>query len=385
MGRYYIGYTSAQQHYAKLKEQFFKQLEINTLSQGKNELLNFKQQLENKLANAHLQDDLDNNKGAGQIVNKVFNDLIKHLETDDDIQAWKQEAIKELETARYKTNKLSEDAKKKLNQKLRGLIDENLSSKLQTLLLQSLRKNTSGSSADAKNRYSAVLQSANTFLLTYLKASFSEANTYKMYGWPMKTLAGYINEDLAYRGLKKIFQETNMNITPGGTRKGPDSKSIEMDNIISSVKGLSGLNKQLTITTNTDKFLENYDSNLSQIKYFGEQVKSFSLGNIKTTNRERIANRVELRNAYKNNIENKNLLRSVEYNREYMSLYKNILTTFRPDTLFFTGKDQKMFMSDFISKFRKQGFLLQLEWDPDPNSKKIVTDKIVLVHETSKI
>ena len=380
----YAGYAQAQQHYAKLKEQFLAQLETNLLKGGKEELQQFKQRLEDELVESHLKEDSDSGRSAGQIVNQIFNELVEAFNADEDIQTWKQSALEILRDAGYKNKELTEEEKKKLNQALRAEINDTITVKLKKMLLKFLRKNTTGSSANAKNRYSAVLSSANTFLLTYLKASFSEAATYKIYGWPMKTLAGYINEDLAYRGLQKIFKDTNMHISPGGTRKGPGGKAIEMDNIISSVQSLSGLNQQLTITTDTDKFLEDYDSNLSQIKYFGEQVKSFSLTEIKAQNRERIANRADLRDAYVGSAQDLGLVKKVQYNRKFMSLYRNILTTFRPDTLFFTGKNQKMFMNDFIASFRKQGFLLQLEWDPKPNSKTIVTDKIILAYEKSR-
>jgi hypothetical protein len=35
-----------------------------------------------------------------------------------------------------------------------------------------------------------------------------------------------------------------------------------------------------------------------------------------------------------------------------MSKYRSILEVFKPDTLFFSGSDTRMFMSDFISHFR---------------------------------
>lgn len=385
------GYQKAYDHYKKLKEQFYKQLELTTEKNTQMNLKAFQNKLEQQLVNASLQSDTE--KSASQVINSIFNNLGEQFDktTDINMQEWIKKSVDTLNKAEYNSKKLTEKEKTTLNQALTNdIINSGID--FRKMLLKQIKKETGSVSTQ---RYSAILAQTNTFLITYLKAKTQELQKYELYGWPMKRLAGFLNEDLAYTGLKKIFQGTNMNVRPGGTRKGPTGKMIEMDNIISAVGNLSGLNKQLSITYNTDQFLENYDKNISLIQYFGEQVKSFNLGNLTIRSRERIADREELKKAYL--ASNYNFLLSPLNNRDFMSSYKNILTTFRPDTLFFTTRDKKMFMDDFIKQFRQQKFLLQLEWATQPKEeqdlylqkkksfKQIVINRIVLVHESSEI
>lgn len=385
------GYQKAYDHYKRLKEQFYKQLELTTEKNTQMNLKAFQNKLEQQLVNTSLQSDTE--KSASQIINSIFNNLGEQFDktTDVNIQEWIKKSINTLNKAEYNSKKLTEKEKTALNQALTTNI-VNSGIDFRKMLLKQIKKETGSMSTQ---RYSAILSQTNTFLITYLKAKIQGLQKYELYGWPMKRLAGFLNEDLAYKGLKQIFQGTNMNVRSGGTRKGPTGRMIEMDNIISAVGGLSGLNKQLSVTYSTDQFLENYDKNISLIQYFGEQVKSFNFGNLTIRSRERIADREELKKAYL--ASNYDFLLSPLNNRDFMSSYKNILTTFRPDTLFFTTRDKKMFMDEFIKQFRQQKFLLQLEWatqsKEDQTSylqekksfKQIIINRIVLVHESSEI
>lgn len=378
------GYQQAYDHYKKLKENFFERLGMEATIENEklfsSRKVDFPQKILKNWEQYGKKDLSDQMYKQAQIIfQKFIAEINNNPEFNNALEqayiAMENEEVKLQQEAKKSADKAHEYAIKFFNKQ----ISENISKEMQpqTILTSVLSKMYGITQNQTLENFDALIKKANQFVRIYFQAlqKRQELETIKLFGKPLSGSAGFINEFLSHKSLEQLFKLAKVNKAPkvraGGTKKF-DGQMIEMDNIIQFVGGFNSLNQQLEVTYNLDNFLnENYEKHMKKIRFFGEQAKTFKINNLSGI--KYIAQRKELFNKAK---EEYNGYLSLEQNREFMSKYRSILEVFRPDTLFFSGSDIRMFMSDFISHFRNQGYYLQflVSQEKDNNNGQVVLD-----------
>lgn len=366
------GYDSAQRYYASLKQQF-----INTYSQTANlqtehEIKEMAQAIVSNQSNYSFV----NTKGekTGETATSVLNQLFKSFANNIEVATAIEQTIKELETRIREADDQTERAKKIL---LKQIAEEKFQTNEEILtraLEQAINKPVS-LGTDSETLSELVARAQQLFKIA-VSATYQQKTNYVLTGIPMKTMQGYLREQSELNALTQIFKNSNVKVTHGGSKKvaktqGALAVETVFDNILSfidfseekfnaQVRGVSA--KGILNEREVESKL------LLQIKFYGEQVKSFTMrsSNMVTTARKIEGHRITSNEALKNE-----LLASSEVTEGYVTLkqnlsflasYQNILEVFGPATVLFSSGSGRQWMSDFIQDFRNRGYYLMFKY-----------------------
>lgn len=204
-----------------------------------------------------------------------------------------------------------------------------------------------------------IVAQASSYFIRYLYANlfdekaFAEGSRFKY----AMSLGGYYKELHEYESLEKILNGFLNVHHAGGTKIG--GKDTEMDIFISTLDDLEkGLTQSVSLTQTISALQEPPGAEdlmtnlLSQIDYFGEQVKSKSLGK---SDQFEIGNRAALYESFLADGGNKySSLQALHF----LARYKNILLSLGASNVLFSSNNKRQWMADFIQDFRNQAYLL---------------------------
>ena len=378
-GSYPQGYTNAIQWYQKLRAQFAQELQNNLIAIGEkqaqitannlsNILLEFTSKESEKLSQASVEELQD-------IALKYIDSIIS---TDNQLKADVQTArsnialnnmpiADQVELIRGLSNKIKNDFGR--TQDLSKLLESIISKKYN---IQQKKAN---------DRFDAVIRRAQELISVALVAKLGAYS--QLYSTSLRTMAGYIAEDIEYRAIGQFAENKLSNIlkiTPGGTKTSSQSLQTHQDNILHIMDYLDeAFTDQIDIVQaySFSPLLE--EELLTNIKFYGEQVKTFSLAKKSRTGKlygVRISEQSEMRKQFET-ATNGNVYDIYE-NVKFVGKYQHILRSFGADTLLFTNSDGRYFMDDFIKEFKRQNYYLIFGYDQTDQGKYRVSKTIVL-------
>ena len=345
-----INYQDSVAYYRKLKEKFFAEIKIQHSELGGQEI----SILEENILTAFDKSEVNN----ARIFNKIqeyFNIFGENIWFNEfgEVQVDIIKLNNEIEKIK-KSEKSQEDINKEISILLYQQVDalgSGLQSKIRNLL----------STAD-ETSYSVLINRYRWLAKIYLDAlrqgkiqtemvNGKTIHTGELFGKPLITLGGLIKEQLVYDGLKQTLQQANIKYERGGSKAKFNSKETHLDNILSFIDMSDEMfNSQMELTTQVK--LPNNEKLLSNIKYYGEQIKSFSLDKLTNTG-ELLGKRItENATLYGQLI--KNGWPNIYDNIKFMRRRSSVLSAFGPETLLFTTNDKRYFMDDFIQDFSKR-------------------------------
>lgn len=358
------GYSQAQKWYGKLREKFISEIQQHLELQQQQGIIQSKQrEIEEIFLKARSNYEIEGGDPVS-LLRKIMTQYIEDLFVDG------SEAQGELIDVKEKVKKIKEknsDVEKDLRKSLVGRINSTFDiNKLKEILINSIQKvvKISGS-AETRIRYGALIDQTMTLLWRAISEQLNAAT--QAYSSDLYKMAGYVKEDLEYQALLKLF-DSFLKVSPGG-KKSVGGQQTHMDVILSTIEEeIENFDKNFSsqiITTRSGPFVYEEQQQrelLNQIKYFGEQVKTFSFGmDSRITGGIqglRISGQAEMFKEYTTKYPNDifNLITNIKF----VGQYRNILRSFGADTLLFSTKDGRYFMNDFISAFRKENYYLLL-------------------------
>lgn len=368
------GYAKAQKWYSQLKEKFVSEIQNNLENiQQQQEIKSQRDKVEKAIVNAKMQGSENTIQYLQNIINQYFNDLIKQ---DANLETAISLAKKELETS----NKNNKEAERQLRQYLLHKINLTFDvNTLRKILTQSIQTVMQTSRTETQMRYSALITQTSTILQRLIAQQLNK-DTMSYYS-NLIMLGGYIKEDLEYQALSQLL-DIGVQVRPGGT-KAVEGQQTHMDIILSNIiEGFEeferNFNKQITITRE-GPFLYTEQAQqdlLNNIKYFGEQSKTFSLWAKKRTTGDiqglRISEQSDMFKIYEKSTKDPyNLFENIKF----LGKYQNILRAFGADTLLFATKDGRYFMDDFIQEIKKENYYLLFGIN---NSTKLLSSTVVI-------
>ena len=359
------GYSQAQKWYGKLREKFISEIQQHLELQQQQGIIQSKQrEIEEIFLKARSNYEIEGGDPVS-LLREIMTQYIEDLFIEDG-----SEAQAELIDAKEKVRKIKEknsDVEKDLRKSLVGRINSTFDiNKLKEILINSIQKvvKISGS-AETRIRYGALIDQTMTLLWRAISEQLNAAT--QAYSSDLYKMAGYVKEDLEYQALLKLF-DSFLKVSPGG-KKSVGGQQTHMDVILSTIEEkMEDFDKNFSnqiITTRSGPFVYEEQQQrelLNQIKYFGEQVKTFSFGmDSRITGGIqglRISGQAEMFKEYTTKYPNDifNLITNIKF----VGQYRNILRSFGADTLLFSTKDGRYFMNDFISAFRKENYYLLL-------------------------
>lgn len=368
------GYSTAQKWYAQLKEQFVTEIQSNLENiQLQKEIKSHGDKIEETIINAKTKNDEGAIQQLQKIMSQYFNDLIKQ---DANLETAISLAKRELEISNKNNKEAEQQLRQYLLHKIKSTFDV---STLRKTLTQSIQTVMKTSRTETQMRYGALI-TQTSLILQRLMAEQLNKDTMSYYS-NLIMLGGYIKEDLEYQALTQLL-DMGVQVRPGGT-KAVGGQQTHMDIILSNIIEGSeefekNFNKQITVTRE-GPFLYTKQAQqdlLNNIRYYGEQSKTFSLQAQKRVTGDiqglRISEQSDMFRAYEKSVKDSY---SLFENIKFLGKYQNILRTFGADTLLFATKDGRYFMDDFIQEIKKENYYLLFGIN---NSTKLLTSTVVI-------
>lgn len=378
---YPLGYKEAQGWYKSLKEKFVQQIQSRLESkQLQMEVDNFCKELENKtIINSQSNNQVNVREIVSKIAKQYLEDVIsKDKNIENRISAIKRQLMNSQKDAHLAERKAREWVLKKIN----STFDNEQLKKILTLSIQ--RSIGISSSQEAAIRYEALIQRGGDLLN---RAIVENLNKNSMsYFTTLVTVGGYVKEDLELQALEKICDKFGVEAMSGGARKVGGTETHmdiilsldERKNKIMKIESLPEIMRTDEMKKELDFFNKSFNEQISatrkgpflqtpeakeemlkKIQYFGVQAKTFSLS---TSSRKtgslqglRISNQSEMFKEYLKQPGNEY---NVINNIKFVGKYTHILQSFGADTLIFSTKDGRYFLSDFIQEMKKQHYFL---------------------------
>ena len=364
------GYQSAQLYYGKLKEKFINNLTTRLQVNSTSLLQEAAKSWEQRILEGG---EKDNNKAErDRVLDNIFNSFAEGMLNKGGVQSAISVAKKQLQDYKAKSDKEKQTKAKELAATIQTQLSTTITPEiLRKQLIVAIGNQASG--ANIEERYEALLQKVYTFYNYFLRSAILGKDSYAIFGIPQITLGGLIAEDLEYQNLLKIFNNSPIQITPGGAKK-VNNVMTEMDNILSTLQfSDKAFNQQMsTIETIVGQNYMNSQRLLSTIEYFGEQVKTFNLQARNVQGGHLIGSRSDLRDeAIRQGIY------TIYDNIKFLGRYANILKSLGPANVLFNTSNGRMWTDDFIKDFRNKGYYLMFKYQSKGRSMVLSSDIVL--------
>lgn len=354
------GYESAQQYYGKLKKQFLQQLENSMVLEGKKQF---------KVANNQIIQGLITDTASkidGKEVNEILNDIFSEFAHSGELALLKTIVDKKLAQEDQENIRQSHEARVKFLQSVQESINQQIGAEhFSNLMKKTITRviDTSSYNIDSNTLHDLVNR-ANVLFRIAMSIYIQGYSEYNLNGITSITLQGYLREQAELNGLKKLFKNSPLNITHGGSVK-VAGKETEFDIILSFMDNIDRtFNQQVTGVANLLISAADLEKELlPKIQYYGEQVKSFNLKTNKKAYFRIIGSRENLLTQLKNKSEiiTQNGYITQKDNLSFLAEMKNIIATFGPATVLFSSGAGRQWMDEFIRDFRKENYLLTFQ------------------------
>ena len=362
-----VSYSGAQAYYRQLRTRFLQQaVELGEVKTQKEKM----QQIEKILLETVNSVGRDNVRGKSrsmEVLNKIFDQFVSNMiDESSQLNQIKNEALQKINDEELDIKSQIAGEKEKVNAILKEYASAYKEIAQKTLLSILVGEHSGVGENAIKERYDALLKKVDMMTTIAIKAIGRDLKTYKLTGTPQTTLGGYIEEDLEFQGLQKLFSKLPaVTISPGGTKTaGKKNKSTHLDNIISVLEfSQKGFNDQILITENLEKYM-NTKELLSNINYYGEQVKTFTLKNTVSSSKDfygkRIANNAALFKKWTDSEQKTKYYKSLNIYRniKFLAKTENTIAALGAETLLMSTSDGRYFTDEFISQFYKQEYYL---------------------------
>lgn len=351
------GYQSAINYYRSLKQQFLRQVLNNFQDFSIKQVDQWSKSLITQASNAQFT--TKSGKQSGETAVQVLNKIYANFATNSDIQQMLQQAKSDIAKL-YKDSDLQirqtraqaiQDIMLKMNPVWTPVIQKSLVS-----VIENTADTDTSTLHDLVNR-------ANQMFRIALSAELQGKTQHILTGWPMRTMQGYLREQSELNALENLFKDTPVKVTHGGSKKVNNVETV-FDNILSFIDfNDDAFSKQVQGTSTiglTETEIES--AILPQIKFYGEQVKSFNLLSDKVSAKNkmaghRIASNEALFSTFMNQVANANYI-TLKENLAFMAKYQHILEVFGPATLLFSSGAGRQWMHEFIQNFRQKNYYL---------------------------
>ena len=368
------GYKSAQIYYGQLKQRFIKQIQ-NSLSISAQQIITEGQKKVEELIVQGGNSISNTKKDRDARLNAILNEFAEQLLLEPSVSSALTEARNKIEKLKQQTNKDETEQTKAIIANTRKAISSLISPKvLRAKFITAIGNYTAGD--QLAERYDALIDRIHQFLYYFIKSTLMGKSNYAIYGIPQITLGGYIAEDLEYQNLLTLFSEAA--VTPGGTTKitnvAGKTVATEFDNIISNLAFVeANFQKQYSATQEIlgSKYMNSLEL-LSNIQYFGEQVKTFNLSKGRAQQGHRIGEREVLASAARSEG-----VYSIYDNIRFMSRYKSIISALGPANVLFSTGAVRQWTDDFIRDFRAQGYYLMLQYQ-SKGRQMVLSNEVIL-------
>lgn len=228
---------------------------------------------------------------------------------------------------------------------------------------------------------SSLISQASSYLVRYLYESLFGGGSIasgSKFKYAM-SMGGFYKELAEYETLYKALDQYINTYHSGGIHLS-GGKESEMDLFFSqAVDAVEGLNQNVMINQYISAFEEPPGSKdlmqelMNKIDFFGEQVKSRTLGKSLTFS---IGHRAELYSSFlaENGANPYSSLQALHF----LARFKNILLSLGPANVLFSSNGQRQWMADFISTFREQSYLLSFlrSSDKDPLTNHVGLEQL---------
>ena len=213
---------------------------------------------------------------------------------------------------------------------------------------------TSGTSGDIND---LANQASSYFIRALYSRLFNDKIILSSNFKYLMSMGGYYKELHEYEVLEKVLSSYLTVVHGGGIKVG--GKDTELDIFITNLDKVEALNRNAAITQeiiampqdNID--VEQLRQNLlKEINWFGEQVKSRSLGKSDVFE---IGNRAGLYGNFTSEGFNPgSSLQAIHF----LARFQNILLALGQSNVLFSSNNKRQWMSDFITDFRRQNYML---------------------------
>ena len=357
------GYDSAIVHYTNLKnkmlDQFAERSKNNLKKNGLIENINNNIEEELFKETSSTQDAWNESYQMLNRIEDVVGDMIVTGKTNG-----VQHLINTLKSEINKNNQDIKSQQKKIKKSLRDNQDNIFKElKIKKTFFKNLINSVQGvDTIDIERQLSS-------YFVRYLYARLEQEDITGSKFYNTLVLAGFYKESIEYELLHKKLNNV-FNIIHAGP------KDSEMDILITSLNNVDKifneneqLNKELSALPSNIDILDLKNNLFKQIDWYGEQVKSWSLGSGDALH---IGNRADLYNKYLN--EGGNPMSSLQ-GAIFLSHFQNILRALGPANVLFSSNKSRQWMCDFIQNFRKQRYTLAFE---RKNNNEALNSSIVL-------
>ena len=348
----YSGYIAAIAHYNDLKNKMIEQFKKRALASGVAEQY---LHLENIFENEILQNTSSFGEGfkqASETLARLENAIIKIIEDGDTDQVYN--LLNEIRS------KIAEKEEKLKNsqQTLKLALNKNQSEIFAALGLDRNfiinMLSTSGTSGDIND---LANQASSYFIRALYTRLFNDKSILSSNFKYLMSMGGYYKELHEYEVLEKVLSSYLTVVHGGGIKVG--GKDTELDIFITNLDKIEALNRNATITQEImalpqDKIdVEQLrQSLLKEIDWFGEQVKSRSLGKSDVFE---IGNRAGLYGNFRSEGFNPgSSLQAIHF----LAKFQNILLALGQSNVLFSSNNKRQWMNDFIADFRRQNYML---------------------------
>lgn len=348
----YGGYTAAIAHYNDLRNKMIEQFKQRALASGVAEQY---LHLEDIFENEILQNTSSFGEGfkqASETLARLENAITKIIEEGNIDQVYN--VLSEIRS------KIAEKEGKLKNsqQTLKLALNKNQS---EIFAVLGLDRNfiinmlsTSGTSGDIND---LANQASSYFIRALYTRLFDDKSILSSNFKYLMSMGGYYKELHEYEVLDKVLSSYLTVVHGGGIKVG--GKDTELDIFITNLDKIEALNRNASITQkimalpqdNVD--VEQLRQNLlKEIDWFGEQVKSRSLGKSDVFE---IGNRAGLYGNFRGEGFNPgSSLQAIHF----LARFQNILLALGQSNVLFSSNNKRQWMSDFITDFRRQNYML---------------------------
>lgn len=213
---------------------------------------------------------------------------------------------------------------------------------------------TSGTSGDIND---LANQASSYFIRALYTRLFDDKTVLSSNFKYLMSMGGYYKELHEYEALEKVLS-SYLNVVHGGGIK-IEGKDTELDIFITNLDKIEALNRNAAITQEIMALPQDRvdveqlrQQLLKEIDWFGEQVKSRSLGKSDVFE---IGNRAGLYGTFKGEGFNPgSSLQAIHF----LARFQNILLALGQSNVLFSSNNKRQWMSDFIADFRRQNYML---------------------------
>lgn len=375
------GYTAAISHYNSLKNKMIEQFKERALASGiAEQYLNLEQLFETEILN-NASSFGEGFQKASNILARLEQAVSRIIENEDT-----SEVYNILNEIRSKIMD-KKDQLKNSQQALKLALNRNQAEIFAALGLDRNyiinMLSTSGTSGDVND---LANQATSYFIRTLYTRLFNDPSILTSNFKYLLSMGGYYKELYEYEALEKLLSQYIQVVHGGGMKMG--GKDTELDVFITNLDKVEALTRNVEITQ-TIMALPQDEVDVAQLKkqllaeieWFGEQVKSRSLGD--HTQVFEIGNREGLYNLYKS--EGFNPGSSVQA-IHFLARFQNILLSLGQSNVLFSSNKKRQWMSDFIIEFREKNYMLSFmrKTNDKPLTKTVGLEQLYTQKRTIK-